>query len=67
MVTKDANILALLQQYPELTAILKSKGMACSKCMGASTETIEQGVLIHGLDLVEVLNEINDIIKMANR
>lgn len=53
----------LLQNYPETADKLKAMGMGCSICMGAATETIEQGVKAHGLNLEKVLSELNECIK----
>lgn len=63
MINKDLTIMELLQNYPETADKLKAMGMGCSICMGAATETIEQGVKAHGLNLEKVLSELNECIK----
>ncbi|KJS18958.1 MAG: disulfide oxidoreductase [Clostridiaceae bacterium BRH_c20a] len=66
MINKDMSITELLQAYPQTADILREVGMACSLCMGASTETLEQGIKAHGLKLEEVLSQLNSIIKENN-
>ncbi|MDK2822191.1 MAG: hypothetical protein PWP71_109 [Clostridia bacterium] len=61
MISKDISIMELLQTHPGAAEILKSMGMGCCLCMGASTETLEQGIRAHGLNLEEVLNRLNEV------
>jgi len=39
--------------------VLMSHGIYCMGCPRASTETLEQGLESHGLDVNKVLDEIN--------
>lgn len=48
----------LFKKYPEAAEILLSKGMGCVGCPLASHETFEQGSLVHGMDIKELLKEI---------
>lgn len=49
----------LLRDYPEAAAQLKELGMSCSVCLGAASETLEEGIKAHGLNLEETLNRLN--------
>jgi len=66
MINKDMSITELLQAHPQTAGILREVGMACSLCMGASTETLEQGIKAHGLNLEEVLSLLNSVIIQEN-
>ena len=33
--------------------------MSCSVCLGAASETLEEGIKAHGLNLEETLNRLN--------
>ncbi|KJS81479.1 MAG: hypothetical protein JM58_16955 [Peptococcaceae bacterium BICA1-8] len=66
MINKNMSITELLQAHPQTAGILKEVGMACSLCMGASTETLEQGIKAHGLKLEEVLRQLNAVINENN-
>jgi hybrid cluster-associated redox disulfide protein len=61
VITKDMTIAELLKLKPQAGQVLISKGMHCLGCVVAHGETIEQAVGVHGLDLVELLKEINEV------
>jgi len=67
MINKDISLMDLLQQHPEAAGKLKEMGMGCSLCMGAATETLEQGIRAHGLDLEQTLKELNDFLAAGNK
>jgi len=58
-ITKDMVITEALKIKPEIAAILMGKGMHCLGCVIAHGETIEQAAEVHGLNLDELLAEIN--------
>lgn len=60
------SLMELLRDYPEAAAKLKELGMHCSICMGAASESLEQGIRAHGLDLDETLNMLNEVLKDGN-
>ncbi len=64
MITKDTLIADLLKQEKaeEIADVLFSHGMHCLGCAVAHMETIEEAVGVHGLDLDQLLDEINAII-----
>ena len=60
-ITKDMNIVEVVQQYPDTAMVFMYAGMGCFGCHAAQFESIEEGALVHGIDpdkLVEALNEI---------
>lgn len=62
-ITKDMNIIEVVQRYPDTMMVFMYAGMGCFGCHAAQFENIEQGALVHGIDpdkLVEALNEIAD-------
>lgn len=40
--------------------VLLSHGVYCIGCPMASTETLEEGIKSHGLDVNEIIDEINE-------
>lgn len=63
MINKNMSIMELLQTYPELAQALSNMGMGCSRCLGSMTETLEQGIKAHGLDVNEVLEKLENHLK----
>lgn len=60
-ITKDMNIIEIVQKYPDTAMVFMYAGMGCFGCHVAQFESIEEGALAHGVDpdkLVEALNEI---------
>ena len=60
-ITKDMNIIEVVQRYPDTAMVFMYAGMGCFGCHAAQFESIEEGALAHGIDsdkLVEALNEI---------
>ncbi|MBR4903377.1 MAG: DUF1858 domain-containing protein [Selenomonadaceae bacterium] len=60
-ITKDMNIIEVVQKYPDTMMVFMYAGMGCFGCHAAQFENIEEGALVHGIDpdkLVEALNEI---------
>jgi hybrid cluster-associated redox disulfide protein len=58
-ITKDMIIGDLLEAKPEAAEILLSMGMHCLGCPSARGETIGQACEVHGVDVDEILDEIN--------
>ena len=60
-ITKDMNIIEVVQKFPDTLPVFMYAGMGCVGCMAAQFENIEQGAMAHGIDvdtLVDALNEI---------
>jgi hybrid cluster-associated redox disulfide protein len=58
-ITKEMTIAEALKLKPQIAAVLMSKGMHCLGCVIAQGETIEQAADVHGLDIEELLKELN--------
>ncbi len=60
MITKEMTIQEILNLKPEAANILMGLGMGCLGCPSASMEKLEQACEIHGLELEEVLEKLNN-------
>ena len=58
-VEKDTIIGDLLENEPEKADILAEAGMHCITCFIAQGETIEQACEAHGIDVDELLEQLN--------
>lgn len=63
MITKDMTILEVVSKYPETVKIFSKHGLGCIGCQAAQFENIEQGALVHGIDVPALLNDLNEFIK----
>lgn len=64
-ITSDMLLADVLEQgdQEKLTDVLLSFGMHCIGCALAHGETVEEAAMVHGIDLDELLQELN---KVAN-
>lgn len=60
MITKKTAIIEVLRSHPLARDIFAKHGMGCIGCMGATTETIENGAKMHDIDLDALLKELNE-------
>lgn len=57
---KDTKIGELLENAPEKAEILMDAGMHCLGCPASQAETLEEACEVHGIDVEELLNKINE-------
>lgn len=63
MITKDMVIKDIVEKYPETLPVFGRFSMGWLGCSGALFESLEQGAQAHGIDVEEMLKELNNIIK----
>lgn len=49
----------LLEMAPEKAEILLNAGMHCLGCPASQAETIEEACMVHGIDVEELLQQLN--------
>ena len=59
-IDKDTKIGELLEMAPEKVDILLEAGMHCIGCPASQKETIEEACMVHGIDVEEVIEKINE-------
>jgi hydroxylamine reductase len=59
MIEKTTKIGELLKTAPEKAEILLNAGMHCLGCPASQEETLEEACLIHGIDVEELVKELN--------
>ena len=60
-VTKNMTFHQAMQLSPKVAKVLASHNLGCVGCMGAMNETLEQGATAHGLDVNDLLRDLNAI------
>ena len=58
-ITKDMLIGDVIKEYPDSVQIMLEHGFHCVGCHVATWETLEQGAASHGIDINQVLNDLN--------
>lgn len=64
-ITRDTIIADVLREHPECIAVFDRHGMSCLACMGASTDTIAEGALMHDVDADKIVMELNECCRSA--
>lgn len=57
--SKDMSIFDALAADPQARDVFESHGMACCLCIGARSETVEAGAILHQVDPEAVVDELN--------
>lgn len=58
---KDMTFAQAMQTSPAVANVLRKYNLGCIGCMGAQNESLEQGCNAHGLDVNELLKDLNAI------
>lgn len=58
-ITQDMTFHQILQMGPAVAGVLRRYNLGCLGCMGAINETLAQGALAHGLDVQDLLRDLN--------
>ncbi len=64
-ITKDMTILDAVQAHPEIVEVLMKHGFHCIGCHAAQFESIEQGAIVHGIGVEELMKDLNKAVKEA--
>lgn len=59
MITKDTTIGEVVKNFPDKIDILMDFGMGCIGCPASLSETIEQAAMVHGLDVDDLMEALN--------
>ena len=59
MIEKTMTIGELLEKAPEKAEILLNAGMHCLGCPASQAETLEEACQVHGIDVDELIAELN--------
>ena len=62
-ITKDMSIMEVVQKYPDTVPVFMSSGKGCIGCAAAHFENIEQGAGAHGIDIDELIKNLNAVVE----
>ena len=64
-ISKDMGIMDIVTAHPETLEVFSKFGMGCIGCAAARFENLEAGAKVHGIDVDEMVNAMNDIIEQS--
>ncbi|HEY6008470.1 MAG TPA: DUF1858 domain-containing protein [Geobacteraceae bacterium] len=60
-VTKDMTFAQVMRMHPDVVKVLAKYNLGCVGCMGAQNESLEQGCSAHGLDVNDIVRDLNQL------
>lgn len=60
IITKDMTIDTVIRRYPNCAEVLVSFGLHCVGCPSAQAETLEEAATVHGFNIDELVDELNE-------
>ncbi|MCX7991606.1 MAG: DUF1858 domain-containing protein [Proteobacteria bacterium] len=64
MITKDMTFQEVVRKYPQTIQVFVRYGLGCIGCHAAQFENIEQGAMVHGINVDQLLKELNEAIEV---
>ena len=58
-ITKDMLIEEVVQRFPETVEVFHQYGVGCVGCSAAQYDNVEQGAVLHGVDVEQLVKELN--------
>jgi len=52
----------VVRTYPQTVEILMDFGMGCVGCPASQAETLEQAAMVHGFDVDELMEKLNEVV-----
>ena len=65
-ISKDMGIIDVIQSYPETIEVFQKYGFGCIGCAAARFENLEAGAKVHGIDVDEMVDAMNEILEKNN-
>ncbi len=65
-ITKDMNIIEVVQKYPDTIGVFMYAGMGCFGCHVAQFETVEEGAVAHGIDVDALVDALNEVVEASD-
>jgi len=62
-ITKNTLIGDLIKSHPKAVPLMQKQGLHCVGCHVATWETLEQGAQSHGIDVDNLIRELNKVLK----
>lgn len=62
-IKKEMTIGEVVDSHPETVEVFNRYGMTCLGCPATAFENIEQGAAMHGIDVVQLVADLNSAAK----
>ena len=62
-IKKNTTINEILNAYPEANRFFNEKQMACGSCFAVNFDTLENGALMHGMEVNSLIDQLEQFLK----
>ena len=62
-IRKEMKVDQIIRDYPETINVFMKHGLGCVGCLMSESESLEEAVAVHDLDLENFLKDLNDSLK----
>lgn len=59
IIKNDTKINEIISAYPEAVKFFADLNMSCGQCFAVNFDTIENGALMHGMDVNKLIDQLN--------
>lgn len=61
-ITKEMTFQEVIHDYPDTIRVFMRHGLGCIGCSAATYENVEQGARVHGVEIEELLRDLNEVV-----
>ncbi len=61
-IKKESTIQEILNTYPQTMKFFNDLNMSCGGCFAVNFDTLENGALMHGMDINQLISQLNEFL-----
>ena len=66
LITKQTTIEKIIISFPETVKFFNDLQMSCGSCFAVKFDTLENGALMHGMDLNDLITRLNQFVSSCS-
>ena len=66
LITKQTTIEGIISSYPETVKFFNDLQMSCGSCFAVKFDTLENGALMHGMDVNDLITRLNQFVSSCS-
>jgi hybrid cluster-associated redox disulfide protein len=63
IINKNTTINEILSAYPEAIRFFNEKKMSCGSCFAVKFDTLENGALMHGMEVTKLISQLEEFLQ----
>ena len=66
LITKQTTIEEIISSFPETVRFFNDLQMSCGSCFAVKFDTLENGALMHGMDVNDLITRLNQFVSSCS-